>query len=100
MLARATGASARRAMSAPARPARTTTIPSPARRIVRSWAMSSQQVLLGEEEVGLGVLASGHAAAGHEVARVGDLRALVGELAVADELLQIRGNLFLAQREA
>ena len=58
------------------------------------------QVLLGEEEVGLGVLARGHTSAGHEVARVRGLRSLVGELAVADELLQIRRNLFLAQRKA
>ena len=42
LLARATGASVRLARSAPASAATTTTIPSPIRRMFRSWARSSQ----------------------------------------------------------
>ena len=93
VLARLTGASVRRARSAPARPATTTTIPSPTSRIVPQVGEVVPELLLGEEEVRLVALAARNLPAGDEVARVGDLRALVGELAVGHELLEVVGDL-------
>ena len=68
--------------------------------MLRRSARSSQSSSSEKKKYASAFSLAGHAPSGDEVARVRDLVALVGELALGDELLEILGHLALVEREA